>query len=62
MTDATDPTLLVCIDADTGQAMLPLCEFGVLVAELEQLRAERDLLRDKLALIAALASAPLRLR
>ena len=54
----SDLDLICCIDADTGEALLPLSEFAPLVEELEAVRAERDLLRATLDQIASLAARP----
>ena len=52
----SDPGLLCIVDADTGEALLPLGEFVPLVEELQAVKAERDLLRARLDQIAAIVS------
>ena len=53
---SADPDLVCMIDADSGEALLPLSEFAPLVAEVVTLRAERDLLRARLEQIKAIAA------
>ena len=54
----SDPGLLCIVDADTGEALLPLGEFAPLVEELQAVKAERDLLRARLDQIAAIVNVP----
>jgi hypothetical protein len=54
----TDPTLLVCLNPDTGKAYLPLSEYAPLIHQLEALQAKVNNLLERMAQIHRLAEGP----
>ena len=54
----TDPTLLVCIDKDSGGGYLPLSEYSPLIHQLEVLRIQVQSLLERLAQINRLSEGP----